>query len=64
MMGKTYICAECDGEFEQTRSDEEAMAEALQEHPGVRPDDMEMVCCDCWDAIKKRTPEWGQPRSD
>ena len=57
----TYVCAECGKEFEDTRSDDEAMAEALHEHPGVQPEDMAKVCADCYERIKQRTPDWGRP---
>lgn len=48
-----YTCALCQKTFETDRTDEEALAEFAVEFPGasVKPDDMEIVCDLCFQAM-------------
>lgn len=45
---QTYTCAECGGTFAKVRDDGEAMAEATAAHPDVKPENMAVVCDDCY----------------
>lgn len=48
---RTYTCASCDEEFESTRSDEAAMAEAKLLWSDVAPideEDCDIVCEECF----------------
>lgn len=47
-----YRCALCRQVYQQTRSDEEALAETQQYWPGITKDQSVIVCDDCWEKIK------------
>jgi hypothetical protein len=48
-IGEPYTCAHCGGEFEKSRSDEEAMAEADSLWtPETMTDPQAVICDDCF----------------
>lgn len=51
-MGETYVCAACGGIYEKTRTDKEAMGEAVELF-GER-EDLEIVCDDCFQEDGRR----------
>lgn len=56
MAGTEYTCALCGETFNKAISDSEAMAEAREFFPDSAPDDMDIVCDDCWQTIKPDAP--------
>ncbi len=50
-MAKDYKCSLCGGVFETTVSDEEAMAESRAIFGDVPPEQLDVVCDDCWHKI-------------
>ena len=50
----TYRCERCGGVFEETRSDDEAQAEAAAKWPTVPMEDMAEVCDDCYQLLMRR----------
>lgn len=51
---REYVCDECGGTFETGWSDEEAREEAEALFPGASPEDMAVVCDECFKEIAER----------
>ena len=51
MNDKEYVCANCDGTFVKSTSDEDAMEEAQEAFPGVPMEEMVLICNSCWEAF-------------
>lgn len=45
---ETFTCANCKGEFNKGRSDEEALAELEEDFPDDQDQPMEVICEDCY----------------
>ncbi len=50
-MSRTYKCAVCDGEFETSWSNEEALVEKDQIFGNVAIEECEVVCDDCYQKL-------------
>lgn len=57
MTPETFTCANCGQTFDKGRSDEEAMAESVAGFGEYDPDDLCVVCDDCYQAIMARPVE-------
>jgi rubredoxin len=49
---ETYTCALCGGVFEKGQSDEEALAESRAYFGDVPPEELAVVCDDCWEEVR------------
>ena len=48
---KTYTCAMCGEAFNEGWTDEEAMAESVAVFGKLRPEELDVVCDDCYQKI-------------
>ena len=54
-MSNTFKCAICRQTFRKTRSDQEALVETRRHFGEVPPEDLEVVCDDCYREIDPAT---------
>jgi hypothetical protein len=52
----TYTCAKCNNEYEEARSEEEALAEYADEFPSSQDEPKEVVCDDCYKEMTSVVP--------
>ena len=50
-MSRYFRCSACATVFRSSISDEEAQAEAERDFPGHKPEDMDVLCDDCYEAF-------------
>lgn len=46
-----YRCTLCGGTYTKSRSDEEALAEAMRDFPGTNPEMVRPVCDECYQRV-------------
>ena len=49
-MNRTFVCDRCRGMFENG-NEEEALAEAAVYFPGLKPEEISVICDDCYNRV-------------